>query len=109
MNIKSDDERIWFVDWKWDNGCISLEGNWSEVVQMLRIHQGDILSFYYDERNTVEMKRMFMRETDVIFMSLRPTFGSTNNDNVSDNGIEKIMWTTTITNSSAPGSQALVS
>jgi len=56
MRIKSDDGRIWFVDWKWDNGFISLEGNYSDLVQILGISQGDILFFITTEATQLKWR-----------------------------------------------------
>jgi len=57
--LKNDDGRIWPMNWELDDGFVLFKENFSDINQILRIRNGDILSFSYNGGNTVEMKRMF--------------------------------------------------
>ena len=57
--LKNDDGRIWPMNWELDDGFVLFKEKFSDINQILRIRNGDILSFSYNGGNTVEMKRMF--------------------------------------------------
>jgi len=58
--------------------------------------------------DTIQMKIISYQEDNVLYMSFRRPFGSYLFSREVE-GIDRILWTTTLTDSSAAGDQALVS